>query len=205
MSLRLLLAVLSRGRLECNRIAGTNWARFRLGLRSIRPGHGFSVTGRLDLSIHRTAQVTIGSDCRILSSFSANSVGGFRRAQIWVGPGGVLTIGNRVGLSNCTIVCMQSVTIEDGAMIGGDAKIYDTDFHSINAVERARSPDPGVRKAPVRIGRNAFVGGHSILLKGVILGSEAVIGAGSVVTRSVPAGETWAGNPARRLRKSCAA
>ena len=51
------------------------------------------------------------------------------------------------------------------------------------------------------IGKRVFVGGHSIILKGVTIGDDAVIGAGSVVAKNVPVGEIWAGNPARFIRK----
>jgi maltose O-acetyltransferase len=50
---------------------------------------------------------------------------------------------------------------------------------------------------PIRIGRNVWIGGGAILLPGVTVGDDAVIGAGSVVTRDVPAGATVIGNPAR--------
>jgi maltose O-acetyltransferase len=50
---------------------------------------------------------------------------------------------------------------------------------------------------PVRIGRNAWIGGGAIILPGVTIGDDAVVGAGSVVTRDVPAGTTVFGNPAR--------
>ena len=53
---------------------------------------------------------------------------------------------------------------------------------------------------PVRIGEHAFIGANSTILKGVTIGPKAVIGTGSVVTKDVPAGEIWAGNPARRIR-----
>jgi acetyltransferase-like isoleucine patch superfamily enzyme len=106
-----------------------------------------------------------------------------------------------VGLSNSTIVCMNAVTIEDDVLLGGGSRVYDTDFHSLRPEERCLPGNPGARTARVHIGRRAFVGGHSTLLKGVSVGEEAVIGAGSVVRSDVPAREVWAGNPAARLRE----
>ncbi len=53
---------------------------------------------------------------------------------------------------------------------------------------------------PVRVGRNVWIGGGAILLPGVTIGDDAIIGAGSVVTRDVAKGATVAGNPARPLR-----
>ena len=52
---------------------------------------------------------------------------------------------------------------------------------------------------PVRIGRGCFIGARAILLKGVTLGDRAIVGAGAVVTRDVPAGHIAVGNPARIL------
>jgi acetyltransferase-like isoleucine patch superfamily enzyme len=95
---------------------------------------------------------------------------------------------------------MSAVTIEDGALIGGGTRIYDTDFHSLDPAERARPGNPGVRTAAVSIGRRAFVGGHTLLLKGVRVGAESVVGAGSVIRGDVPEREIWAGNPGRRIR-----
>jgi acetyltransferase-like isoleucine patch superfamily enzyme len=53
---------------------------------------------------------------------------------------------------------------------------------------------------PIRLGKNVWMGARCIVLKGVHIGDGAVIGAGSVVTKSVPANEVWAGNPARTMR-----
>ena len=54
---------------------------------------------------------------------------------------------------------------------------------------------------PVEIREGAFVGAHCIILKGVTIGKEAIVGAGSVVTKSIPDGEIWGGNPAKFIRK----
>jgi acetyltransferase-like isoleucine patch superfamily enzyme len=180
-------------------------AWLRLRAHGARIGRGLRVRGPLRLHGHRTGTIVIGRACRIQSGFAGNAVGGDGRMALWVGPGAVLTIGDHVGLSNATIVCLSAVTVGDGALVGGGSRIYDTDFHSLDAAERARPGNPGARRAPVTIGSRAFVGAHAVLLKGTEVGAEAVVGAGAVVRGSVPAGEVWAGNPAVPLRRPRAA
>ena len=62
---------------------------------------------------------------------------------------------------------------------------------------RSRRQDKWESAEPITIGRNVWIGGGAIILPGVVVGDDAVIGAGSVVTRDVPAGATVFGNPAR--------
>ena len=174
-------------------------AHLRLRAHGATVGKGLRVRGPLRLHCHRTARIHIGDHCRIQSGFAGNPVGGNGRMCIWVGPGATLTLGHRVGLSNSTLVCLQSVTLEDDVFLGGDSKIYDTDFHSLDPRERSEPHNPGARTAPVVVHRRAFVGGHAILLKGSTVGEAAVVGAGSVVRAAVPALQIWAGNPARFL------
>jgi len=69
--------------------------------------------------------------------------------------------------------------------------------HPFNAVQRRREESG----EPVEIGSDVWVGGGAIILPGVRIGSRAVIGAGSVVTRDVPAGVFAAGNPCRVVRE----
>ena len=61
--------------------------------------------------------------------------------------------------------------------------------------------EAGGKAKPVIIKDGAFIGTDCIILKGVTIGEKSVIGAGSVVTKSVPDGEIWAGNPAKFIRK----
>jgi maltose O-acetyltransferase len=94
---------------------------------------------------------------------------------------------------NCVILDVAEVCIGEGAQIGPAVQIY--------AADHPR--DPARRRAgfefgrPVRIGKHAWIGGGAIILPGVTVGDDAVIGAGSVVTRNVPAAATVVGNPAR--------
>ncbi len=174
-------------------------AYLRLRTHGAAIGRGLTVRGPLRLRVHRTASIRIGEHCRLISSFSDNPVGS-ARMSIWVGPMGRLELGHRVGLSNCTIVCMDAVTIDDEALVGGGCQLFDTDFHALDPEERALSAHPQVRTTPVEVRRRAFVGGYSILLKGSVVGEGAVLGAGSVLRSAIPDRQVWAGNPARFLR-----
>ena len=94
---------------------------------------------------------------------------------------------------NCVILDVVEVTIGDKTQIGPGVQILTAD-HPRDAAKRASGLEFG---RPMRIGRNVWIGGGAMILPGVTIGDNAVIGAGSVVTRDVPAGVTAFGNPAR--------
>ena len=94
---------------------------------------------------------------------------------------------------NCVILDVVEVTIGDKTQIGPGVQILTAD-HPRDAAGRATGLEFG---CPIHIGRNVWIGGGAIILPGVTIGDDALIGAGSVVTRDVPAGATAFGNPAR--------
>lgn len=94
---------------------------------------------------------------------------------------------------NCVILDVVAVTIGDGTQIGPAVQILAAD-HPRDAAQRAAGLEFG---RPVTIGRNVWIGAAALILPGVTVGDDAVIGAGSVVTRDVPGGATVVGNPAR--------
>jgi len=105
-----------------------------------------------------------------------------------------IQLGARVFLNfNCVILDVVEVTIGDGTQIGPAVQIYAAD-HPRDAAVRKSGLEFG---RPVHIGRNVWIGGGAIILPGITVGDDAVIGAGSVVTKDVPAGATVRGNPAR--------
>lgn len=156
------------------------------------------IHGRLKIYGH--GKIVLGEGVTINSSASSNPIGGDCRTIFSIVPGAVLTIGNWVGISNSAIVCHNSITLGDDVVIGGNVKIYDTDFHRLSEGCRELDDRKAARKGAVVIRDRAFIGAHSIVLKGVTIGEGAVIGAGSVVTKDVPAGEVWAGNPAVKIK-----
>lgn len=160
---------------------------------------GLRLGGRL--RVLNRGVLSIGRGVTITSSFLANPVGGQGRTTLYVSPGGRLDIGPRALLSNVIIFCQDSITIGEDAMLGGAVQVYDSNFHSTDFTKRMTRPDPDIRTAPVVIGRGAFIGTCSIILKGVTIGEYSVIAAGSVVVTSVPDGEIWGGNPAKFIKR----
>lgn len=175
------------------------WNRVTLAVHHAACGRGCVINGRLRL--WGRGRLRLGNGVRINSLYRMNPVGGNTFTSIYIREGAAVEIGDGTGISNAAIYAACSVRIGRRVKIGGSVKIYDTDFHSLDPEERNQDPDPGVKTAPVTIGDDVFVGAHCIVLKGVEIGDRSVIGAGSVVTKSVPPDELWAGSPARFIRK----
>ncbi|MDQ1141166.1 DapH/DapD/GlmU-related protein [Pedobacter agri] len=124
------------------------------------------------------------------------------KCRIEVRNGAKLKVGYNVGITLTTIVCHQQITIGNNVNIGVGVHIYDTDFHSLDPNLRSNPATDWENKKtrPVLIEDNVFVGAQSIILKGVTIGKNSVIGAGSVVTRDIPANVIAGGNPCKILK-----
>lgn len=151
--------------------------------------------------IHNKGTFRIAAGGRINSSPFKNIIGGDTRSSIVIKKEGQLIIGSNFRMSNSAIYCASEVRIGDDVMIGGSCKIWDTDFHPLDAEKRKNTPNVDYATKTVTIGSNVFIGGFSIILKGVSIGDNSIIGAGSVVSRNIPSGEVWAGNPASFVRQ----
>jgi acetyltransferase-like isoleucine patch superfamily enzyme len=147
-------------------------------------GAGLQVDGKL--KIHGPGKIVAG---RNLYFKSVTGV-----TELYAGQDASITIGDHVAINEGSIISAQTL-IEIGAesIIGG-AIIYDTDWHGIDGEKN--------KTAPVHIGKHVWIGMHAIILKGVTIGDNAIIGAGSVVTSNVEANTLVAGNPAKAIRKT---
>lgn len=108
--------------------------------------------------------------------------------------GALLEIGSNVGMSGCIVACFKHIKIGDNVKIGGNCTIFDGDFH----LDDPRAGDP----KDVIIGDNVWLGYNVIVLKGVHIGDNAVIGAGSVVTKDIPANSMAAGCPCKVIKQN---
>lgn len=143
--------------------------------------------------------ISFGEGVRINSSLKSDPIGGSSRTILFAEPGAKIVIGNHVGISNTAIHAAVAVRIGDNVMIGGDCRIYDTDFHSIDYEKRMKNIS--AKASPICIDSGAFLGAGCYILKGVHIGEKSVIAAGSVVTKNVPPFELWGGDPARFIKK----
>ena len=96
--------------------------------------------------------------------------------------------------NNVAIIASSSVIIGKNCLIGDQVSIFDSDFHEINPQDR--KTESGASD-PVLIGKNVWIGTRAIILKGVSIGDNCVVAAGSVVVKSMPNDVIVGGNPAR--------
>ena len=105
-----------------------------------------------------------------------------------------IRLGSRVYVNaGCTLLDAASITLADDVQLGPCVQLLTSD-HPRDARERARGLETA---APITIGTRAWLGGGVIVLPGVEIGADVIVGAGSVVTRSIKSGVTAAGNPCR--------
>ncbi len=123
-----------------------------------------------------------------------NEVG--RGSLVWILSGGELILsGLSYTAGNNMLICKERIEIRENCSIAFGVVISDHDFHKTytNGKENRET-------APVLIKEGVWIGAHAKILKGVTIGEYAIVGAGAVVTRDVPARSMVAGNPAKVIK-----
>lgn len=122
----------------------------------------------------------------------------------WVNPpfycdyGHNIEIGKNAFINyNCTIIDVGKVVIGDNCQIAPNVSIY-TAGHPVHPATRNTAYEYGI---DITIGNNVWIGGNTVIMPGVRIGDNVVIGAGSIVTKDIPAWTVAAGNPCRVIRK----
>ena len=157
----------------------------------VKLGRGVLFNGPITIDRFKYSRIAIG-DGVIFNSHRAFNPRGCQPCILQTATDfAEIEIGAGTGLSGVSIVSWQSVKIGRNVMIGAGTIIGDTDDHP----ERL-----GTKPAPVVIGNNVFIGMHTLVLKGVTIGDNAVIGAGSVVNKDIPANCVAAGVPCKVVR-----
>lgn len=144
-------------------------------------GNGFRKNGNLYLG--KNAKLILNGPGMVFF-YPGCKVDVFSGAQLVLGSGVYVNDSTRIG-SKCSII------IGNDTVIGDDVSIHDFDGHKINEIE-------GIK--PIEIGAHVWIGEKVVILKGVKIGDNAIIGAGSVVTKDIPSGVIAVGNPARVIK-----
>lgn len=132
---------------------------------------------------------------------------------------GKVIIGERTFIGNTQIICRSKVEIGDNVFIAWGGYIYDHNSHSVDYKERVNDINQQLKdykggknlilnknwdvvdSKPIKICSHAWIGMNCIILKGVTIGEGAIVGAGSVVTKDVPAWTVVGGNPAKVVKE----
>lgn len=185
------------------------WNRLKFTLSGIHYGKNMRVFNRLYLWIKSSAKITIGDDFTFSSGEAFNPLCRNIRGMIYANEGATISFGNHVGISSACIWANEQIVIGNWVNIGGDCIIMDTDAHNLDwrircsgkMDEQKRDLDTYTAKsAPIIIEDGVLIGTRCIVMKGVTIGARSVIGAGSVVVKSIPSDCIAAGNPCKVIR-----
>jgi len=194
-----LLQIAGRFRHLFRQLPSSLWL-LELKIRGVQASSPIKLFGHPICSRYPGSSISLGFHVTLDSSTRANPLGGSSPCVLrTMTPTARLRLGDRVGLSSCTIVAGNSIEIGEDTILGAGSMILDNDFH-IPGLQFSWLTEYSKNSKPVKIGRGCFIGSRSIILKGVTLGDRVIIGAGSVVTKDVPAFSIAAGNPARIVR-----
>jgi len=130
-----------------------------------------------------------------------------------IGVKGTCSIGDFTLVNGALIMAEERIEIGSHCLISWNVGLADSDFHPLAPAQRLidaqalapffadRPPRPAIGTSPVIIADNVWIGMNAVILKGVTIGENSVVAAGSVVTKSVPANVVVAGNPAAQVKE----
>ena len=163
-------------------------------LKNIKTGRANVFYGFTNFNRKPLSKIKIGNNCDFRSTQSSNLIGVNRKCSFsTLKTNASLLIGNNCGFSGAIIASFINITIGNNVRCGANSLITDSNWH----LDDPRSGEP----KPIIIQNNVWLGVNVVVLKGVSIGINSVIGANSVVTKSIPPNSVAAGNPCRVIRQ----
>lgn len=178
--------------------------KVKFSVHGIKYGRNLCIHGHLPLRKASNGSITIGDNFYLSSGIHLNPLSRNLEGYICCNSNAQLYIGNNVSMSSTVIWAHKNIHIGNNVMCGSNVVIMDSDAHSMNYLDRRNLllDMKNKKDDPITIGDDVFIGMNSIILKGVSIGSRTIIGAGSVVTRSIPSDCIACGNPAQIIKRN---
>lgn len=169
--------------------------RFVLRCKGVQVHPTALITSMPYVKMAPNSTIIIGENVTIHSSPRMNPIiGRVTTAICTMSEGANIELQRDSGISGVCICAAREIILGEGSIVGGDAMIYDSDWHQLDDGYKWKCGIKDTAK-PVHIGRGCFLAARAMVLKGVTLGDGVVVGAGAVVTKSVPAEHLVYGNP----------
>lgn len=200
---QIIYKLLTFSTIRIKNLLNIRYNRFLFSLAGINYGNNLQIINKIYLRKERNSKITIGSNFLFTSGDSINPLSRNIRGCIYVKQNAEIVIGNNVGISSACLWANSSIKIGNNVKIGGDCIIIDTDAHSLDHINRRyfQSDNLNTHNAPITIEDDVLIGTRCIILKGVTIGARSIIGAGSIVSKNIPADCIAAGNPAKVIKQ----
>lgn len=184
-------------------LVGTLIFRIKTFLFGVKTNRGTKCYGKIHIMRAPKSEITIGKNVSIISSTqrcTASSIFAPTKLRTWTKSARII-IADNVSLNGTAITARsKTIKIEQGSIIAPNVVIMDSDYHTLWPPNNRIANPAFENDADIIIGKNVWIGMQSIILKGVTIGDNSVIAAGSIVTKSIPSNVLAAGVPAKTIR-----
>jgi acetyltransferase-like isoleucine patch superfamily enzyme len=181
-----------------NRVVSTKITYFVCFLKDIEIGKNNKFYGTSIFQRVPKSHITIGNNCRFRSDRTTGLSVRKKCIIRTYNANATIEIGDNTGVNGSVIASSDRIIIGKDVLIGYNCYISDTDNHPTDPVERHTGK---AETAPIEIGDNVWLGANVIVLKGISIGANSVIGASSLVLSSIPPNVIAIGNPCRVIKK----
>lgn len=181
-----------------------HWNRCKFKILGAKLGNNVKLVNKVYLHMGENTTISIGNNVVIYSGDNLNPLSSNTNCSIFVTDNAELEIGDWSGMSGGCIWSTDRISIGSHVNIGANCIIMDGDIHNTDwakrRLDRTTKEDIKFNHGPIVIEDDVWLGANCIVLKNVTIGCRSIIGAGSVVTKSIPADCIAAGNPCKIIR-----
>lgn len=179
-----------------------NFLKYNLIFANFSVGKKANIWGKFYVVMYepQKSSIIIGDNLWMVSEEKRAGITLYSSCKLTTLRNGKIKIGNNVALNGTVITSKKCIEIGSDSMIAPNVIIVDSDFHALWPPQERKKQVGDELDESVIIGKNVWIGMNTTILKGVTIGDNSLIGAGSIVTKSIPENSIAAGNPAKVLK-----